>query len=148
MGKYKDPHEAVASHVDGLAENREGEEPRELDTPSIVYQSPELKKVEENLKFVKKLIEQPIEKDMHAVDVFGVEVVDPRTVVYGNNIWNRSIFSVDELCDIHDSATLEQQLKYRKKKRKVESKMAWLIIVLGVAGLAIVVLVLFLMGVL
>lgn len=145
MGDYKDPHEAVASRVDELEPEEDAE--KNYEEENIVYQSPELKKVEENLKFIKKLIEHPIAKDVHAVDVFGVETVDPRTVVYGNNIWNRSIFSVDELCDIHDSATLEQQLKYRKKKRKVESKMAWLLIVLGIAGLAITILVLFLMGV-
>ena len=132
---FEDPHKKIQERVDQkTAETRP------------MYLSPELRKVDENLKFIDKIARNQVKKGVHAREVFGVVTVDPRTVVYGDNIWNRSIFTVDELCDIHDSATLEQQLKYAKKKRKMDSKLIFMIILLGIGGMAVFVMLL-LMGV-
>lgn len=107
--------------------------------------SPELNKVRENLIWIKELVENPIKKDVHSKIIYGVEV-DPLPLVFGDNINNRSIYTTDQLCDQYDSATIEQRLKYRKKKRTVDSKLLFLLLILGVGVPIIIIGILFAMG--
>jgi len=125
----ENPHQKLQQRVDAKLGD---EKPTTL--------SPELKKVKENLQFVHKIASDPIKKDEHSELVFGAKLIDPLPVVYGDNIWNRSIFTVDELCDLHDSATLQQRLKYRKKRRSMDSKMGFIIILIVVAAICMIVL--------
>ncbi len=131
---YQDPHDKIKELLDKKT-NSKDDEPFD---PLII--SPELKQVRQNLEFIKTLIEEPLTKGEHTETVFGVERIDPLTEVYGDNIWNRSIYTVDELCDMNESATLDQRMKYRQRKRKVDSKMMFLLLLLGFGGLCIVLL--------
>lgn len=135
MNSFDDPHAKIAQRVD----EKIGEgKPTSL--------SPELRKVKDNLQFIHKIAKNPIKKDVHAEKVFGAVLVDPLPVVFGDNIWNRSIFTVDELCDMYDSATLKQRLKYAHKKRSVDSKLMFILLLVGIGGFAIIIM-LFAMGV-
>lgn len=127
----EDPHQKLQHRVDA-----------KIGDVKPTTLSPELKKVKENLQFVHKIASEPIKKDVHAELVFGAKLVDPLPVVYGDNIWNRSIFTVDELCDLHDSATLQQRLKYRKKRRSMDSKMGFILILVVAAVICMIVLLL------
>jgi len=135
--EYKDPHEAVQEQIDNALLGKKTEV---IETFDALLVSPELKRVQQNLEFIKTLIEEPLTKGKHAETIFNAETIDPLTEVYGDNIWNRSIYTVDELCDMNESATLEQRIKYRLKKRKVDSKMLFLLLLLGFGGLCIVLL--------
>ncbi|RLF59890.1 MAG: hypothetical protein DRN25_03545, partial [Thermoplasmata archaeon] len=65
--------------------------------------------------------------------VFGVETWDINAILK-DNIWNRSIFTVDKLCKLFLKADLEQKKKYLKKKNRMEFDYAWLLILIfGVA---------------
>lgn len=136
MNKYEDPHKKLQDQVDKQVSGKRvvDEKPTSL--------SPELRKVKDNLLFIKKIAEKPIQKDTHAKRVFGVKLVDPLSIVFGDNIWNRSIFIVDELCDMFNSATIKQRLKYQKQKRKMDSNLSMTIILIIGAVLAVVVLLL------
>jgi len=131
MNNFDDPHEKIAQRVD---------EKIGMGKPTSL--SPELRKVKDNLQFIHKIAKEPIEKDTHAKKVFGAVLVDPLPVVFGDNIWNRSIFTVDELCDMYDSATLKQRLKYAHKKRSVDSKLMFILLLVGIGGFAIIVMLL------
>jgi hypothetical protein len=137
--EYDDPHDKIAKRVDDI----------DTDTqPPIkkpVYMTPELLKVEKNLRFTDKMRKKPLKKDEHTKTIFGCIPVDPTIQVYGDNHWDRGIYIVDELCDIYVSATLEQQQKYLRKKRKMDSKMLFILLLMGFGGLAIIFM-LFLMG--
>lgn len=102
--------------------------------------SPELTMVKDNLEFIQKMAQKPIKKGVHRVKVFGCKMVDPLSVVCGDNIWNRSIFTVDSLCDGYDSATLQQRLKYQKKPRRMNSNLGFIIVLVIGAIIAIFVL--------
>jgi len=107
--------------------------------------SPELKQVEDNLRFVKKLENKPIKKGKHEKTIFCYEQFDPEVQVFGDNIWNRSIFITDKINDMFFAATLEQQMKYVKKKRHMSGNMVFLLIII-LGGIGIIIFVLFLMS--
>lgn len=136
--KYKEPHELIRERIDDKISKDKKEDEEKTFNPLEI--SPELKQVRQNLMFIKSLIEEPLEKGTHSETVFGVETIDPLTEVYGDNIWNRSIYTVDELCDLNESATIEQRLKYSKKKPKVDSKLMFLLLLLGFGGLSLILL--------
>lgn len=118
-GNYTNPHQKLQQQVD-----------KKLKASDL---SPELSKVKDNLVFINEIAKDPVEKDTHSELVFGVKRVDPLSVVFGDNIWNRSIFTVDALCDMYDSATLQQRLKYQKQKRRMDSKMGFILILIVAA---------------
>jgi len=123
------PHDKIASRIDQM--NYLKRKPMEY--------SPELKRVEDNLRFSKKMNDDPLQKHTHERVIFG-RTFDPAVQVYGNNIWDRSIFDVDALCDLYVSASIDQQQKYLKKKRKTDSNMLWLLILVGFGGVALLIL--------
>lgn len=143
---FTDPHDKIASKIDSI-KGKKIEEHEENEFISKPLQlSPEYKRAVSNMRWIDRFIKKPIVKGAHAVQVFGCETVDPRTQVYGDNIWNRSIYTVDELCDIFDSATYEQQGKYITKKRKVGGNLKALLILLGVGGGATIFMILMFMS--
>jgi hypothetical protein len=108
----------------------------------LINQSPiELKKVTDNLAFINKITDKPLEPGKFLVPVFGCEIVDIAAILK-KNIYNRSIFTVDKLCKLFLKMDLEQKKKYLRKKRPMDFNYMWLIILLIGIPIVIVVLVL------
>lgn len=134
---YEDPHSKIQRRVDQKITERN-------QNKNQVF-TPDLHKVEKNLRFSKKLADRPLKKKIHEKLIFGIPF-DPAILIYGNNIWDRSIYVTDELCDMYTSGTLEQQAKYVKKKRKMDNKLLMFILILmGFGGLAFVFLIFLMM---
>ena len=121
---FDDPHEKLKQGIDNLF----GDIP------------PELQKVTDNLKFINEIRDSDIPPGLGRQRVFGVEIVDVNAILK-DNIWNRSIFTVDKLCKMFLQADLEQKKKYLKKKRPLEFSFLWLLILimLGLGGVAFVI---------
>ena len=100
----------------------------------------ELQRVTDNIKFIKEIKDNPVEPGAYSHKAFGYEVVDVSAILK-DNIWNRSIFTVDKLCKMFLKADLEQKKKYLKKKRRIEFNYIWLILLLiGIPVILIIVL--------
>jgi hypothetical protein len=113
---------------------------KEID--DLLNQSPiELKKVTDNLAFINKITDKPLEPGKFLVTVFGCEIVDISAILK-KNIYNRSIFTVDKLCKLFLKMDLEQKKKYLRKKRPMDFNYMWLIILLIGIPIVIIVLVL------
>ncbi len=137
-----DAHKKAADAIDKM-EKYTDEEGKSIKSK---LGSPEIRKVKDNLKFINKLEKNPIKKDKHAKTIFG-KVIDPLPVVFGNNIWNRSIFITDELNDLYTSGTIEMMQKYVKKKRKIDSKMLFILLLIGGGGFVVFLIILIFLGV-
>ena len=111
---------------------------KEID--GILSRTPlELKKVNDNLDFVKKISDDPLPVNKYTVDVFGFETVDISAILK-KNIWNRSIFTVDKLCKLFLKMDLEQKKKYLKKKRGLEFNYLWLLLlIIGIPAVLLVI---------
>jgi len=97
---------------------------------SVLSRSPiELQQVKDNLEFIKQIKEDPVDPDESTVEVFGFETVDVSAILK-NNIWNRSIFTVDKLCKLFLKMDIEQKKKYLKKRRGMDFNYAWLLLLL------------------
>ena len=57
----------------------------------------ELKKITDNQKFLKEIEEKPLPVDVASIPVFGTSV--NFNAILKDNIWNRSAYTVDMLCD-------------------------------------------------
>jgi len=101
---------------------------------------PELKIVDDNLEFEKKLEEHPIPPGIGEVDVFG-ETWDINAILKGN-YWRRSIYTTDKMCKLFLKASIETQKKYFKKKNAMEFNFLWLLMLIGIGigGLIIIIL--------
>lgn len=105
----------------------------------------ELQRVQEHRRFIEEIEEHPIEDAASRVRVFGVKDVDLNAILK-KNVLNRSIFTVDELCEMFLAMTIEKMVKYQKKKRKMDFDMGWLLLLLIGAPAAIVILLVLLGG--
>jgi len=126
--EFEDPLKKVHNFIDSM--NKSGAFDK---TP------PELQKVIDNINFLEKAKNNPLPPGTAQKKVFGVETWDINAILK-DNIWNRSIFTVDKLCKLFLKADLEQKKKYLKKKNPIEFDYAWLLILIfGVAVAFIVI---------
>jgi len=105
----------------------------------------ELKQIYENREFFKQAEEEPIAPEAAKIKVFGVEDVNLNAITK-LNVLGRSIFTVDELCEMFLAMTIEQMIKFQKKKRGLSFDMGWLILLLIGVPVAIVILIMFMGG--
>lgn len=104
----------------------------------------ELRKTTDNLKFIDKIRRKPIKPGKYAIDVFGVEKVDLNSILM-MNMWDRSILTTDAVSKLVLKMTLEQLKKYLPKKSKKGFEYWWLLLLIGVGGMAIILIVVFLL---
>ena len=104
----------------------------------------ELKKITDNQKFLKEIEEKPLPVDVASIPVFGTSV--DFNAILKDNIWNRSAYTVDMLCDMFLHMNIEKMKKYQAKKRKIPMNIIWLMIILMLVGVGVIVLILFLKG--
>jgi len=102
----------------------------------------ELKKIRDNQQFINEIQEKPLSEDLSMVPVFGTSVSFNN--ILKKNIWDRSIYTVDMLCDTFVSMTYEQLKKYMAKKRTMPLNILWLLLILMGVGVGVIILVLFL----
>jgi len=102
----------------------------------------ELKKIRDNQQFINEVQNNPLPDDIASIPVFGTSVSFNN--ILKKNIWDRSIYTVDMLCDTFVSMTYEQLKKYMAKKRKMPMNILWLMIILMAVGVGVIVLILFL----
>jgi len=97
-----------------------------------------VKKVLENVKFIQKVEEKPLENDVR-VKVFGVEYIS-FTDFLRSRIWTRGIYTTDKLVRLGYGSGLEFLKRYLKKKRTVPFNLLWLIIIMfGVVAAILVI---------
>ena len=104
----------------------------------------ELKKIKDNQKFIKEIEDKPLLHEVASIPVFGTSV--DFNAILKDNIWNRSAYTVDMLCDMFLHMNIERMKKYLAKKRKLPTNIIWLLIILAAAGVGVIVLILFLKG--
>jgi len=126
---FTDPHKKLQGRVDNIL----GKEPIELS------------KVQENLKFIREVQTNPVHPDAYNKKVFGCVTVDMSNVMKGK-IWDRNILTTDKICRMFLKWRIEQLLKYEKKRRKVDSKMLFILLLVGLGGFGVFVM-LMLLGV-
>ena len=105
----------------------------------------ELQQIYENREFIKQAEKKPIAPGHEIVKVFGVEDVNVNAILK-LNVLQRSVFTVDELCEMFLAMTIEQLIKFQKKKRGLGFDMMWLILLLIGVPVAIVILIMFMGG--
>jgi len=106
---------------------------------NILQDHPEvLKKVKTNRRFKKKVRENKIIPEKENVRVFGVKSVNVNAILK-ENLYDRSMWTIDKLCRMYNSMTLEQLKKYERKKRVVPLNMLWIVMVM--IGVVVVILV-------
>lgn len=100
---------------------------------------PELRVVDENIRFEKDVLEQPVPEGVGGVDVFGT-TWDINGILKGN-YWRRSIYTTDKLCKLFLKADLNQKKKYLARKNPQGFNFFWIMIIMF--GVVIAILVLF-----
>lgn len=126
--KFKEVNKNVESIVDNLFQ----------DDPV------ELHKIKDNQEFFKKVEDKPLSMDVVSIPVFGTSV--DFNAILKENLWDRTAYFVDMMCDGFAHMTVEQLKKYLAKKRKLPMNIIWLLIILMLVGVAVIVLILFLKG--
>lgn len=98
----------------------------------------ELKRIQEARAFEKEFKAEPISDADKTVKAFGKDV--NLNAVLKQNIDKRSIFTVDNLCDMFISWRIDQLQKYQKKKRGIDFNWMWMLILifLGIGGMIVV----------
>ena len=86
----------------------------------------ELKKIRDNQEFIKEIEDKPLPQSVASIPVFGTSV--DFNAILKDNIWNRSAYTVDMLCDMFLSMNIERMKKYQAKKRKLPMNIIWLIV--------------------
>lgn len=102
----------------------------------------ELKKIRDNQKFIKEIEEKPLPVEVASIPVFGTSV--DFNAILKDNIWNRSAYTVDMLCDMFLHMNIARMKKYQAKKRKLPMNILWLMLILMAVGVGVIVLILFL----
>ena len=123
---FKDKHDHIASEID-----------KQLNAKPI-----ELERIEENLKFIDEIKKDPL-KDNINVMAYGFKPVNVNAILK-NNIFNRSIFTVDKLCKMFLKMTLENKKKYLRKKRGLQFDYWWLLLLIIGVPVALVFIFMFL----
>ena len=108
----------------------------------MLFRPHELEKINENKAFVKAIKTIPIPDKNATISVFGTSV--NVNAILKKNIWDRSIYTVDTLCDMFLGMNIERQKKYLKKKRKTSMNVLWLILLFMGIGIALIIIILFL----
>jgi len=100
---------------------------------------PELKVVDENIQFEKKVQEHPVTSGVGKVDVFGTSW-DINSILKGN-YWRRSIYTTDKLCKLFLKADLKQKEKYLRKRNPMGFNFLWIILLMvgGIVALLVIV---------
>ena len=95
----------------------------------------ELKRIQENRAFAEKFAEHPIKESDANVNACGKSI--NVNAILKANLENRSIYTVNSLCDMFLSWRLEQLKKYLSKKKTLDFNYTWLLvlIIICVAGL-------------
>ena len=95
----------------------------------------ELKRIQENRAFASNFEMKPVKESHANVKAFGKNV--NINAILKANLENRSIYTVNSLCDMFLSWRLEQLKKYLSKKKTLDFNYAWLIIliIIGLGGL-------------
>lgn len=104
---------------------------------------PELKMVDDNMKFEKKVEQNPIPPGINTVNVFGCETWDINSILKGN-YWRRSIYTTDKLCKLFLKADLNQKKKYLRKRNPMGFNMMWLVLIV-IGGIVALLVILFLL---
>ena len=104
----------------------------------------ELKKISDNQKFIKEIEEKPLPHEVASIPVFGTSV--DFNAILKDNIWNRSAYTVDMLCDMFLHMNIARMKKYEAKKRKIPMNILWLLLILMFVGVGVLILILFLKG--
>ena len=104
----------------------------------------ELKKIRDNQKFIHEVEEKPLPVEVASIPVFGTSV--DFNAILKDNIWNRSAYTVDMLCDMFLSMNIARMKKYQAKKRKLPMNLLWIMLILMCVGVAVIILILFLKG--
>jgi hypothetical protein len=101
---------------------------------------PELKVVDDNMNFEKKVESEPVPTGIGNVEVFGYETWDINSILKGN-YWRRSIYTTDKLCKLFLKADLNQKKKYLRKRNPVSFNFLWLllIVVIGIVALLVII---------
>ena len=107
-------------------------------------QSVELKKIRDNQEFIREIEDKPLPVEVASIPVFGTSV--DFNAILKDNIWNRSAYTVDMLCDMFLHMNIKRMLKYEAKKRKLPMNILWLMIILMFVGVGVIILILFLKG--
>ena len=111
---------------------------------NILNQTPsEMKKVVENLEFIEDVSQNNIPKGEVIVKPFGVETFDLHDALK-DNIWDRSIFTVDAIVNTCIETSIERMKKYIPKKTKKGFEYWWLIILIIIFGVGIILIIIFL----
>jgi len=99
----------------------------------------ELKRIQENRAFENKFKSEPIADTHKIIKAFGKNV--NLNAVLKQNIDKRSVFTVDNLCDMFISWRIDQLQKYQKKKRAVDFNWMWIFILIacGLGGVVMVI---------
>jgi len=103
----------VHKQIDNLVENSHPEQLREI---------------RENRAFLKQTEEEPLPEKYATVKAFGKNV--NINAILKINFIHRSIFTVDELCEMFLAMTIEQLIKFQKKKRGISFDLGWLLVLL------------------
>lgn len=104
----------------------------------------ELKKINDNKNFIKEIEENPLSVEVASIPVFGTSV--DFNAILKDNIWNRSVYIVDMLCDMFLHMNIERMKKYQAKKRRLPNNFLWILLILMFVGVGLIVLILFLKG--
>ena len=104
---------------------------------------PELKIVDDNMAFEKKLETEPVPDGIGKVNVFGYETWDLNAILKGN-YWRRSIYTTDKLCKLFLKADLNQKKKYLSRRNPMSFNMKWLLII-AVVGIVFLLVIFFLL---
>lgn len=104
----------------------------------------ELKKIRDNKAFIKEIEVNPLPVKVASIPVFGTSV--DFNDILKDNIWNRSAYTVDMLCDMFLHMNIERMKKYQAKKRKIQTNLLWILLILMFVGVGLIVLVMFLKG--
>lgn len=104
----------------------------------------ELKKIKDNQNFIKEIEDKPLPHVVASIPVFGTSV--DFNAILKDNIWNRSAYTVDMLCDMFLHMNIERMKKYEAKKRKIPMNIIWLMVIMMAVGVGVIVLILFLKG--
>lgn len=146
MAKTNHSETDIHDEIDNLMKDKQRQQQKPADVaPDIFSETPmELKKVNENLTFIEKIRKNLPKKKEVYVDVFGVEKVSLESILM-LNIWDRSILTYDAVSKLVLKMTLEQLKKYIPKKTGKGFEYWWLILLIIIGGIAIALVVLFLL---
>ena len=107
---------------------------------SLLSERPEeRKRIQDNRSFAEDFKKEPIADSHATVKAFGKSV--NLNAVLKKDIDKRSVFTVDNLCDMFLSWRIDQLQKYQKKKRGMDFNWIWLLLLMaiGIGGVVLVI---------